>query len=295
MPKLSDFRLAQASLRGKRTKNSVATFQREFGALLRRGVYDDGDDGALVSKRAGLLYQSLVKNSILSFPRQCFGRLQAQLAQIDAGLFDALCDEFVAKRQMQSPYFTDINGEFAAFIGEIVATRLPAHIADLAQLEWVELLADIVPNSPTVPILRYDDVPDLNVFAAMRGKSLHLNSSLQLLECAYPVHTIDDETPPNLDEAPTFLAVYRHTDGVKVHALSPVMFVLLQYVQSCVQDNGANAPLFADDKALLSAFLPLVGAEFAEDDRDGTAAAMRTFLAQSLAELVLLQMIWARN
>lgn len=250
-------------------QSNLADFQQTFGAYIRRGTHTTKDE-ALVPKRVGTLYQELVKNSILSFPKQCFPLCQQVVGE---QVFDELCQKFVAHHLMDSPYFTDINDEFTQFIAQITtdsqhmtddlpAFDLPAFLPELAHFEWAELQTDIAPNRMFTPIMPY--WPDTSIKNSTTHPSkqpqLRLNGSLLLLQYQYPVQQFNQPAFfqsvsssnewQNMMPEPTFLAMYRHQDGdgiktriktrIETLNLTPVTFVLLDFVQEKLQQQPSQ-------------------------------------------------------
>lgn len=301
-------------------QSDLADFQQTFGAYIRRGTHTTKDE-ALVPKRVGTLYQELVKNSILSFPKQCFPLCQQVVGE---QVFDELCQKFVAHHLMDSPYFTDINDEFTQFIAQITTDSqhmtddLPAFLPELAHFEWAELQTDIAPNRMFAPIMPY--WPDTSVKNSTAHPSkqpqLRLNGSLLLLQYQYPVQQFNQPAFfqsvsssnewQNMMPEPTFLAMYRHQDGdgiktriktrIETLNLTPVTFVLLDFVQEKLQKQPSqkqtqipqitSRPIFSNDSELLKEFLPLLGGEFNDD--------MLTFFKELVADLVAKQLLYVQ-
>lgn len=297
-------------------QSDLADFQQTFGAYIRRGTHTTKDE-ALVPKRVGTLYQELVKNSILSFPKQCFPLCQQVVGE---QVFDELCQKFVAHHLMDSPYFTDINDEFTQFIAQITTDSqhmtddLPAFLPELAHFEWAELQTDIAPNRIFAPIMPY--WPDTSVKNSTAHPSkqpqLRLNGSLLLLQYQYPVQQFNQPAFfqsvsssnewQNMMPEPTFLAMYRHQDGdgiktrIETLNLTPVTFVLLDFVQEKLQKQPSqkqtqipqitSRPIFSNDSELLKEFLPLLGGEFNDD--------MLTFFKELVADLVTKQLLYVQ-
>lgn len=301
-------------------QSDLADFQQTFGAYIRRGTHTTKDE-ALVPKRVGTLYQELVKNSILSFPKQCFPLCQQVVGE---QVFDELCQKFVAHHLMDSPYFTDINDEFTQFIAQITTDSqhmtddLPAFLPELAHFEWAELQTDIAPNRIFAPIMPY--WPDTSVKNSTAHPSkqpqLRLNGSLLLLQYQYPVQQFNQPAFfqsvsssnewQNMMPEPTFLAMYRHQDGdgiktriktrIETLNLTPVTFVLLDFVQEKLQKQPSqkqtqipqitSRPIFSNDSELLKEFLPLLGGEFNDD--------MLTFFKELVADLVAKQLLYVQ-
>lgn len=302
-------------------QSDLADFQQTFGAYIRRGTHTTKDE-ALVPKRVGTLYQELVKNSILSFPKQCFPLCQQVVGE---QVFDELCQKFVAHHLMDSPYFTDINDEFTQFIAQITTDSqhmtddLPAFLPELAHFEWAELQTDIAPNRMFAPIMPY--WPDTSVKNStahpLKQPQLRLNGSLLLLQYQYPVQQFNQPAFfqsasssnewQNMMPEPTFLAMYRHQDGdgiktriktrIETLNLTPVTFVLLDFVQEKLQKQPSqkqiqkipqitSRPIFSNDSELLKEFLPLLGGEFNDD--------MLTFFKELVADLVTKQLLYVQ-
>ena len=164
----------------------------------------------------------------LALYRQLFlGNLQALLAgsfpvlhaSLDAAQWRALTEAFFADHRCQTPLFTEVGGEFVAFLEQGVVA-LPGWAVELAHYEWVEtalLLADS--REPA-----HDPDGDL-----LDGVPL-LASLAWPLAYAWPVSEIGPGHLPEGPAAQPTLLLARRGADLQVHfaRLAPLAYALLE-------------------------------------------------------------------
>lgn len=210
----------------------LAAFQAQFGDYLRRQTHTPADTAP---KRVGTLYQSLIFNNLSGFVNQCFPVCQSLLS---AETWQALLRAFLQHGAMESPYFSEINAQFVAYLqdSDIVAQlKLPAFFAELVHYEWVELYVDNLPNH--------------TVGTFVQQPMLALNPTLQALAYHWAVHTISADAQPKAPDE-TFLLVYRKRDEqtafMQVNALT---FCLIKFIQENLATCYDDVPALLDDFA----------------------------------------------
>jgi hypothetical protein len=104
-----------------------------------------------------------------------------------------------------------------------IFARRCAHAADLARLEWAMAEAFFASDAK---VLARDDLARVppDAFAELR---FAFSPSLQLLDCAWPVHAARaafdaGAPPPGLGAAPAAIAVWRQDERVRYRALAPL-------------------------------------------------------------------------
>lgn len=232
------------------TAPNLLKFQQDFGYYLRKQTHDDSDD-KMVPERVGRLYQELILNSVVTFPKQCFPICRAILGD----KFDDLCQEFFANYSLHSPYFAEINHDFVGFLEQKIEQQtrqkskrqtnksddyLPKYLDQLAHYEWVELAVDILPNSSLKPLFYIDDL------------ALTINPTIENLAYEFAVHEADEDST-DVQEIETFLVVYRGLDdGVHSTQINALTHLLVDFMLLCEIE-------FSNFYQLLETFLPSVG------------------------------------
>ena len=205
---------------------NLRQFEREFGDYIRRQHHDETDTPPA---RVGRLYQSLIYNNISGFVNQCFPVCRQIIERhFGAEVWQKLIKAFIQSGQMASPYFSEINEQFVAYLSDEVLScfNLPAYLSELAHYEWVELYVDNLPNAPNVPCL------------IEKGRSIFINPTAQILYYEWAVPNIGVSFLPN-DKEPTFVIVYRKYDEQYKTAfmhINQMSFVILTFMQ-----NKANS------------------------------------------------------
>lgn len=200
-------------------------FQRAFGAHLRdpRRV---ARPAGLPARRAGV-YAELVFNNLCGFVDACFPVCRALLGELR---WRRLCRTFLRRHPLQTPWFREIPGEFAAFLSEIAVDRsLPLWLPELARYEWAELAVDVMDVAPPP----HDPAGDLMTQAVV------VNPALLTQACAWPVHRIGPDWRPRRPQ-PTHLAVYRDAEDTvlfcQISALTADLLDHLRAAPTCGRD-----------------------------------------------------------
>ena len=192
------------------------SFQHAFGAHLRDPRRVARPQG-LPARRTGV-YAELVFNNLCGFVDACFPVSRQLLGETR---WRRLCRLFLRQRPLLTPWFRDIPGEFARFLGEVAATRkMPAWLPDLAHYEWAELAVDIMETPSPV----HDPAGDLMT------RPVIVNPALLARTYAWPVHRIGPDWRPR-KPVPTSLVVYRDRADVvrfcEINALTARLLDLL--------------------------------------------------------------------
>lgn len=172
-------------------------FQRAFAAHLRQPRRLARPAG--VSTRGAGIYAELVFTNLCGFVDACFPVCRAVLGE---PRWRRLCRAFQRERQLTTPWFREIAGEFADYLASVAAgRRLPRWLPELARYEWAELAVDIM----DVPRPAHDRQGDL------LSRPLLANPALLRLSGQWPVQRIGPDWRPRRPQ-PTHLVVYRDAD-----------------------------------------------------------------------------------
>jgi hypothetical protein len=168
------------------------------------------------------VYRELFFNNVESFLSTGFPVLRKILTDEQ---WLELAEDFFARHQNQSPYFSEISEEFLEFLQN--ERHNPADypfLLELAHYEWVEMALSIA-LAQVPPLTEYiDDFLSQKVIISPLAWSLAYQ---------YPVHQISpDFLPPEPPALATYLIVYRGWDD-EVHfiQISPITFRLLQIIE----------------------------------------------------------------
>ncbi|MET0068250.1 MAG: putative DNA-binding domain-containing protein [Candidatus Thiodiazotropha sp.] len=169
------------------------------------------------------VYRELIFNNIDGVLSQAFPVLQRIC---DAPRWHDLVSGFLRDHRAQTPYFSQLPGEFLVYLEERPAdpAQDPPFLLELAHYEWVELALSLAePDSESSPLTARDDPLE---------RILMLSPLAWLLTYAYPVHRIGPDYQPNeaADQA-THLLVYRDlSDEIGFLELTPVTARLVALV-----------------------------------------------------------------
>lgn len=194
--------------------------QREFSAYIRDPYHNPVPADVKESRIA--MYRELFFNNIDTFLSSNFPVLRKIL---DDQQWFELAQDFFARHQCKTPYFTEIPEEFLQFLQHerSNANDLP-FLLELAHYEWVEMALSIAREESSV---------------AHQGRDLLLEQSIQVSPLAwplvyrYPVHKISPTfLPVEAPAALTFLIVYRDPhDDVLFLEITPMTYRLLEIIQ----------------------------------------------------------------
>lgn len=204
------------------TAPRLTVFQRQFGDYIRKQKHNDGDT---VPARVGQLYQNLIFNNVSGFVNQCFPVCR-QIVQthFDKESWEQLLKDFIKNGDMASPYFSEINEQFVAYLTDDVLNRfgLPSFLSELAHYEWIELYVD--------------NLPDGNhfLFLVDNNKKIFINHTAQILHYDWAVQDIGVSFLPH-DMAQTFVVVYRKQQGDDAKTafmnINTLSFIVLTFIQ----------------------------------------------------------------
>ncbi|UNU73990.1 DNA-binding domain-containing protein [Moraxella nasovis] len=234
----------------------LAQFYTQFGRYLRQQTHDASDD-TLVPARVGKLYQSLTFNSVTNFIHACFPICRRLLGDE----FDDLCKQFFDSYALHSPYFTDINRDFAHFLDtQCKQGTLPNVIGELAHYEHLELLVEVLPSLMPKCLVQQEN------------RKIFLNATAHIMDYEFAVHhaNIADDVEDIACEL-SFVVVYQKSDGgVYTLAINALTYTLLQFLME------RDTP-FVSVSALFETFLIGMGSVFDEKMR-GFAEELLDFL-----------------
>jgi hypothetical protein len=195
--------------------------QLEFAAYIRDPVNNPAP--ADVKQQRIDMYRELFFNNINNFLTSNFPVLRAILD--DAQWFE-IAQDFYAKHECKSPYFSEIPEEFLDYLQNERANAddFP-FLLELAHYEWVEMALSI----------SKEEYPDSSASNAdnLLAQSLQLSALAWPLAYQYPVHKIAPSfLPREASGQPTFLVVYRDRDDeVKFLEITPMTYRLLEILQ----------------------------------------------------------------
>jgi len=173
--------------------------------LARHGVAQEDADAILASPRRLGLYRQLVRHNVVNVIGVMLERTEARLEARAPGTFRASVDAFLAAEGPKTPHLRDVPGEFLAWAAPRWRgdERVPAWVADYAELELVEFTIGVAPRPAPPPPLA-EVAPDRPlVFADPR----------RLVRLAWAVHEVAGSDVHAEPEArPAYLLVYRDAD-----------------------------------------------------------------------------------
>ena len=179
--------------------------------------------GAIEPRRLKV-YEDLFYNNIEGFLRGGFPVLHKILDA--AGSWQALVRRFFASHACETPYFTDIAGEFVGWLQtDGAASEYPAYAAELAHYEWMELVLALE-DAPAPPA-------DLHRSGDVMALCPILNPVSRTLRYQWPVTTLG---PDNADveplQEPLHLLMYRdHDYAVRFMAINLPTAELLEQLR----------------------------------------------------------------
>ena len=151
------------------------------------------------------VYEDLFYNNMEGFLRGGFPVLHGILDA--AGTWHPLVRQFFSSHPCETPYFTEISGEFVGWLQAGSASAgYPPYAAELAHYEWMEL------------VLALEDVPSRATALTRTGDIMKqcpvLNPVSRVLRYQWPVTTLG---PGNTDvdplQEPLHLLMYRDADN----------------------------------------------------------------------------------
>ncbi|MDP2901763.1 MAG: putative DNA-binding domain-containing protein [Methylovulum sp.] len=195
--------------------------QREFSAYIRDP--DNNPAPTDVKEQRIAMYRELFFNNIDNFLSSNFPVLRKIL---DDQQWFGLAQDFFARHQCKTPYFTGIPEEFLAFLQNerSNADDFP-FLLELAHYEWVEMALSIARE---VCLADHHQSPE-----HLLGQRLQVSPLAWPLVYRYPVHKIAPAfLPVEAPAEPTFLIVYRDPlDEVLFLEITPMTYRLLEIIQ----------------------------------------------------------------
>lgn len=198
--------------------------QEEFCAHLRDPRHNPrpGD----VEERRMAVYRDLFFRNILGFVKRSFP-VTARLLGPEA--LRELSYAFFSQHGCRTPYFHKIGQEFVDYLAREHAGEpdLPSFLAELAHYEWVEVKVRLNDETPPHEPNQIDPDGDL------LERPVVLSPASELCVYAYPVHRINqDSPPPQKPENPTFLFAFRDPAGkARFMELNPVAARLIALLE----------------------------------------------------------------
>lgn len=139
-----------------------------------------------VEQRRLKVYEELFYNNIEGFLRGGFPVLYGILDA--SGTWHALVRQFFASHNCQTPYFTDIAGEFVGWLqADSAPSGYPGYTSELAHYEWMELVLALE-DAPAPPA-------DLQDTGDIMAQCPILNPVSRTLHYQWPVTTLGRYNP----------------------------------------------------------------------------------------------------
>jgi len=194
--------------------------QQEFAAYIRDPANNPAP--ADIKPQRMSMYRELFFNNVESFLSSNFPVLRKIM---DDSAWLELAQDFFARHQSKSPYFSEIPEEFLAYLQH--ERKNPddfPFLLELAHYEWAEMALAIAQEEVV-------NLPQ-NAAAVLEG-CIKLSPLAWPLAYQYPVHLISpDFLPTEAPEQPTFLIVYRNQDDdVNFIQITALTYRLLQIIQ----------------------------------------------------------------
>lgn len=194
--------------------------QHQFASYIRNPRHNPVPANVKPERMA--VYRELFFNNVESFLSSGFPVLRKILTDPQ---WLELVEDFFARHQSQSPYFSEISEEFLAFLqNERNNPDDYPFLLELAHYEWVEMALSIA-QAELPPFTEY-----IEDFLAHK---VTVSALAWPLAYQYPVHEISPDFLPTTPPAQaTYLIVYRDLDDeVRFIQISPITFRLLQIIE----------------------------------------------------------------
>ena len=197
--------------------NLLRAQQLAFADHLRDPQQHAAPEG--IDPRRLAVYRELFANNIHSLLSSNFPVIRQTLGDAD---WLQLTQRFYAEHRCETPLFTQIGGEFIAWLEAHLPSRWP-WLAELAHYEWLELALLI----DATPLPAHEVHGDL-----LAGVPL-LSPHIAYAAYTWPVHRIGPQfTPVQPPAAPSLLLVRLDADyEVRFSELSPLAYRLLELLQ----------------------------------------------------------------
>lgn len=216
---------------------ALSLFQKDFGGYVR------AQPSLINENHRTHLYQTLVNNTISGFVNQCFPIcrqiIQAHYSEL---IWRELIKSFIACQPLNSPYFSEINEQFVAYLSSegLAKFGLPKFLGEFAHYEWIELYVDNLPNNK-------------NHLFFKNKSAFFINHSVQILYYEWAVHEISINNLPT-QKSQSFLLVFRHNihDKIEFMVINKLSFIVLNFIQ-----NQAHEDIVYDNKNNLLADLKI--------------------------------------
>lgn len=191
-----------------------ACFGPEGAALPEDGI--DPEDLAALDPKRLRLYRRLVRHNVVNVIGLM---LPATKKRMDAAVFDATVDAFMAEVGPRTSHLRDVPSEFVAFAAPRwrADARLPRWIADHAELELHDFTIGVAPRAGEPPPLVDVDAEKPLVF-----KPPHA-----LVRLSFAVNGLAEDAEP--EERPVVILVYRDEQhGSRFLELTPLAGAILE-------------------------------------------------------------------
>ena len=212
---------------------STITIQSSFSDHLRNPQLNPAPPG--VESYRLQIYRELIYKNIDSFMRSGFPIICSLYSDED---WQGLLRSFIHVHSSQTPYFTELGGEFISYLDTEHLTREcdQAFLLELARYEWAEAAlfladAEIPPSS----------IGESDATAIIDGVP-HLSPLAWPMVFSYPVHKIGQHFQPHQPSAdPVCLVVYRNrADQVQFLECNAVTGRMLELLEQSAGASGRD-------------------------------------------------------
>lgn len=195
--------------------------QYAFAAHIRDPDKNPPPEG--IEDRRMAIYRNLFFNNVVQLLSRTFPVLYKILGNKNWRL---LVRDYFSRHEAHTPLFLEMPREFLQYLEKErgLVEGDPAFLYELAHYEWVELALSIDEREASL-----DEVdPDGDL---LEGRP-EISPLVWSLQYRFPVHTISpDNQPTEPSEQPTFLVVYRNSDGrigfLEINAVTARLIELL--------------------------------------------------------------------
>jgi hypothetical protein len=221
--------------------------------LDRHGVAKDDAEAILASPRRLGLYRQLVRHNVVNVIGMMLERTRVRLDAHVAGELERSVDGFLAQQGPRTPHLRDVPSEFLAWAAPRWRSddRVPAWLADHAELELVDFTIGVAPRPAPPPPLA-----DVTAY-----RSLVFGDPRVMVHLEWAVHELAaDDVKATPAKRPVHLLVYRDAQHcTRMLDLTPLAAAILERLfagrplaQAMVEACEASAhPL--DDSVLAGA------------------------------------------
>lgn len=227
----------------------LAEFQRKMSAALLGGENtgmesEVVENGVAVNERI-----DIYKNNVVITLTDAMAQVYPVIHRlVGDDYFRQVTRGFVRGHPPRKRSLIDYGGAFPDFLSIQPSAAAHPYLGDVAKLEWACHLAFHAPDTPTMALARWQQIPA----DAWPGARVRMSPSLTLIQSIYPIVRIwqenqsDRDVPPTIEigAGQTFASVARPDHDVEVRSHSAAEFRIVSLLKggSCLQEAyGATA------------------------------------------------------